>query len=80
MTTEFPSYERVMTAKALLLLRLAAGLGMQIGTDGVEVVTICTSRVPSKIGRWIHAELCKHKHEVIAAIMSETAARTRRAS
>jgi hypothetical protein len=44
MTTEFPSYERVMTAEALLLL--ADALGIKVGSDGVDVVTVSTSRVP----------------------------------
>jgi hypothetical protein len=68
MTTEFPSYERDMT---MLLLTEAAGLGIKIGTDGVHVVTVSTSRVPLEVSRRIHAELAKHKAAVIAIIEAE---------
>ena len=74
MTTEFPSYERVMTAKALLLL--ADALGIKVGSDGVDVVTVSTSRVPLETSRWLHTQLCKHKRAVIGIIERDIATRT----
>jgi hypothetical protein len=73
MTTEFPTYERAMTAKALLLL--ADALAIKVGSDGIDVITVSRSPVPLEVGRWLHAELTKHKREVIAAILNENAAR-----
>jgi hypothetical protein len=69
MTTEFPSYERAMTAKALLLL--ADALGIKVGSDGTDVVTVSTSRVPLEASRLLHIELCKHKQAVIEVIQQE---------
>jgi hypothetical protein len=71
MTTEFPSYERVMTAKALLLL--ADALGIKVGSDGVDVVTVSTSRVPFEVSRWLHVELCKRSRDVSKIIEAENA-------
>jgi hypothetical protein len=36
------------------------------------VLTIAPG-VPLELGRWLHAELCKHSREVIAIIMRENA-------
>jgi len=46
-------------------------LAIKVGTDGENVVTISTTRVPFAAIRWLEAELVKHKREVIAAIMRE---------
>jgi hypothetical protein len=78
MTTKFPTYERAMTAKALLLL--ADALAIKVGSDGIDVITVSSGTGDLEVGRWLHAELVKHKREVIAAIMSENAARTRASS
>jgi hypothetical protein len=76
MTTEFPSYERVMTAEAQLLLSLADALAIKVGFSGTDVVTVARAPVPLAVGRWIHVELCKHKRAVIEIIQQENAART----
>jgi hypothetical protein len=70
-TTEFPSYERVMTAKARLLLRLADTLGVKVGSDGKNLITITRSAVPPELGRWLHAELCKRSRAVAKIIEQE---------
>ena len=49
MTTKFPSYERVMTAKARLLLRLADALAIKVGSDGENVITVTKSSEPPEI-------------------------------
>jgi hypothetical protein len=59
---------------AAALLNLAAAMGVLVGTDGVDVVTVAQSPVPLETGRWIHAELCKHKHAVIDIIAARTGA------
>jgi hypothetical protein len=71
MTTEFPSYERAMTAKARLLLSLADALAIKVGSDGQNLITIARSPVPLEVGRWLHAELAKHKQAVIDIIQAE---------
>jgi hypothetical protein len=55
-------------AVAALLLSLADALAVKVGSDGTDVITVAKSPVPLELGRWLHAELCKHKREVIAAI------------
>jgi hypothetical protein len=71
MTTEFPSYERVMTAKALLLLTQAADLGIKVGTDGRNLITVSRSPVPLELSRRLHTELCKHRTDVIEIIKNQ---------
>ena len=71
MTTEFPSYERVMTAEAQLLLSLADALAIKVGFSGTDVVTVARSPVPLEVGRWLHTELCKHSRAVIEIIQQE---------
>jgi hypothetical protein len=66
--------DAILAATALLDKALA--LGIRVGTDGDEVITVAQSPVPLEVGRWLHAELCKHKREVIAAIEADAAART----
>ena len=68
MTTKFRSYERAMTAKALLLL--ADALDIKVGCDETDVVTVSTSRMPLEISRWIHNELAKRKRAVIKIIQA----------
>jgi hypothetical protein len=61
---------------AAFILDAADELNIKVGTNGVDVITVTTTRVPFETIRWLHAELVKHKREVIAAIISENAART----
>ena len=65
-----------MNAKALLLLSLANALAIKVGSDGQNLITVSSAPVPLEVGRWLHAELCKHKAAVIALIENENAART----
>ena len=58
-------------AVAAFLLDAADALAIKVGTDGENVVTISTTRVPFAAIRWLEAELVNHKREVIAAIMRE---------
>jgi hypothetical protein len=71
MTTEFPSYERVMTAKALLLL--ADALAIKVGSDGQNLITVSRARVPPEASRLLHNELCRHRAAVIEIIERENA-------
>jgi hypothetical protein len=62
-------------AVAAILLSLANALAVKVGTDGVDVITVAKATVPIEVGLWIHTELCKHKHAVIAIIEADVAAR-----
>jgi hypothetical protein len=56
-------------AAAAFLLTTADALAIKVATDGVDVITISTTRVPFETIRWLEAELVKNKQAVIAAIM-----------
>jgi len=55
-------------AVAAFLLDAADLLNIKVATDGDNVITVTTTRVPF---RWLHAELVKNKRGVIAAILRE---------
>jgi hypothetical protein len=65
---------------AAFLLTAADAVGLKVGSDGVDVVTVAPSPVPFELGRWLHAQLCEHKAAVIDIIERENAARTRASS
>jgi hypothetical protein len=71
MIPEFPSYERDVTAKALLILRQAQALGIKIATDGVDVIVLAPMRVPGDVRRWFETALHRHKAAVIDIIQAE---------
>jgi hypothetical protein len=63
-------------SEAMLLLRLADALAIKVGYVGTDVITVTRSSVPLEVGRWLHAELSKHKRAVTEIIQQENAART----
>jgi len=56
---------------AALLLSLAGALAVRVGTDGCDIITVARSPVPLEVGRWLHAELCRHRAAVISIIQAE---------
>jgi hypothetical protein len=63
-----------MTARAeaaAFLLREALALGIRVGTDGTELITITPLRIPPASRRTFEAALEKYRAEVIAHIMAE---------
>ena len=67
-------------AVAAFLLDAADSLNIKVATNGVDVITVSTTKVPFETIRWLEAELAKHKRAVIAAILGETAGRSGAAS
>ena len=63
-------------AVAAFLLDAADSLNVKVGTDGISVITVSTSRVPVATVTALERELVKNKRAVIALIESENAART----
>ena len=63
-------------AVAAFLLDAADSLNVTVGTDGISVITVSTSRVPVATVTALERELVKNKRAVIALIESENAART----
>ena len=61
-------------AVAAFLLDAADSLNVKVGTDGISVITVSTSRVPVATVTALERELVKPKRAVIAAIMLENAA------
>jgi len=66
---------RAALERAAFILREAAAAGIKIGTDGVEVITVSSSRVPLATITALEAELVKNKLAVIALIERENAGR-----
>jgi len=62
-------------AVARFLLAAADDLGVRVGTNGDDLVTVTTTRVPVATITALERELVKPKRAVIAAIMLENAAR-----
>jgi hypothetical protein len=76
--TQISSAREAAKLEAKSLLTAAQALGIAVGSNGSDVITIARSPVPLELGRWFHSELCKHRAAVIAIIENENAARTGR--
>jgi hypothetical protein len=64
-------------AVARFLLTTASAWGIKVGTDGVNVSTVATTRgVPAATIFALERELVKHRRPVIEEIYHENAART----
>jgi hypothetical protein len=58
-------------AVAAFLLSEAKNLGVRVGTDGENLVTVTTRRIPAATIIALEHELVRHKQAVIAAIVAE---------
>ena len=63
------------TTAALAILNKARSLGIAVGTDGDDVVTVSTTRMPLKTIRWFAIWLDNFRDEVIDIIAAENAGR-----
>jgi hypothetical protein len=63
------------SAVARFLLAAADELGVRVGTNGDEIATYSTSRVPIEVIYALERELVKTKKAVIAHILREAARR-----
>jgi hypothetical protein len=67
-------HERARAVVAFLLSE-ARGLGVHVGTNGDEIATYSTSRVPIEVIYALERALVENKEAVIAAIQQDIAAR-----
>jgi len=64
------------TAVAAFLLATADELGVKVGTDGHELATVSTRKVPFDLVWQLERELVRHKRAVIEVIRQENIKRT----